>query len=302
MPFRIDEKYGFNFDTKVGQLDFPKGLIGKTIPYKYVVVLKGREYLWEYIFYSHKLADRCLIVPNVSTSFAKYDDVILKEDWSNAHERVRKGRSMATKWMLPRLSELDDAGFDILAAKERFEQVVRAHEPQGTRICIESLSLPYNPNNYSADQEVKFHIKNFLNRLKSYLKQDGQGSGKILKAAVYICLVRKSKYCFEFDLYDYLAIFKAFFDCSEVLFNDGSPLLQVSGGFQEQVCEALKSLVQDFVSLPVGGYECNNRGNWIHAIPYIHRWDLPERNDATWLKLKEWKQNLKYRYEYLHFA
>ncbi len=248
------------------------------------------------------MADRCLIVPNVSSSFAKYDDVILKEDWSNAHERVGKGRSVATTWMLPRPSELDDAGFDLWAAKERFEQVVRAHEPQGTKICSESFSYPYNPMYYSAARQVEIHIRNFLRRLKNYLKQERQENGKILKAVIYICLVRKSKYCFTFQLDDYLDIFKVFFNSSEVLFNDGSPLPKVSGGFQEQVCEALKSLVQDFVGVPVYSNDCSNRGNWIYAIPFIHRWDLPERIDATWLKLKEWKQNLKSRYEYLSFA
>ena len=210
-PMRLDAKIdNGNYVFMVGDLQFPQELMGKTIPYKYVVIKEKGPVSWEYVFYfnQNKIADRCLIVPDVP-SFVKYDDVILPENLKdkNFGEEVRKGRSFATRWMLPRPSELDD------------------------------------PN---------------------------------------------------FDLEDYLNVFKAFRFCAGLLFDD-SFLATINNEGRVRICEALKELVQDFVNLPVNTNNCQDRGNWVFAIPFIHRWDLPDKSCRDWLKLQNWKSNLRSR-------
>ena len=296
-PMRLDAKIdNGNYVFMVGDLQFPQELMGKTIPYKYVVIKEKGPVSWEYVFYfnQNKITDRCLIVPDVP-SFVKYDDVILPENLKdkNFGEEVRKGRSFATRWMLPRPSELDDPNFDFSVAVAKFEQVARAHGYNGTRVFLGNYSLPYNPTAYSVEEEVRKHVRNFLYRLKSYLK-DGGDQGKIFRTAIFISLVRKLKYCFNFDSEDYLNVFKAFRFCAGLLFDDPFPATINNEG-RVRICEALKELVQDFVNLPVNTNNCQDRGNWVFAIPFIHRWDLPDKSCRDWLKLQNWKSNLRSR-------
>jgi hypothetical protein len=286
---RVESDTGNSILYMVGYYSFPKKLIGKTIPYKYVLHQTDTGLaFWESIYPSNneKIVNRCLIVPSAKLSFAKYDDCILL---SNHQNQRSKGRSFATAHMLPQSVELDDPKFDFLAALERFEQVVKAHGPGGSKICIDGKSKPFDLAGYDEKEQVRKYIEHLLGLLRTHQKE-GQDKGKLLRIAVYICMITSiSSTFYQFSLEDYGLIFQSFYDCSALLFQ-ASILPEIGEETRTKICDVLKRLVIDFVArptTPVGW-----KGRWIYAIPFIHHWDLSERADSDWLNLRAWKSSL----------
>jgi hypothetical protein len=286
-----------NFIFLTGVLHLSRDLIGKTIPYKYVV-RAGRTCAWEYIDLPlvTQVVNRCLIVPKVESQFTKFDDAILTDSFCfDIEAKTRRGREVATTWMLPRPSELDDSNFDFSLALQRFADVIKAHGPNGTKVCIGGYSKPFNPFEYSVENVVRNHLLNFLKRLRTYLKESSE-QGKVLRAVLYICLVGNTKTLKIDQFDDFLIIFEAFRTCSEILFDESFLPESICGEVQNELVESMKKIVKDFVALPINNPNTAEvRGNWIFVIPFIHHWDVVDRPDSGWLYLTAWKINLRSR-------
>ena len=286
-----------SYRLMVGELGFLRELVGRTIPYKYVAFLLDRVVKYEYIhLLGNGKADRCLIVPQVEAGFTKYDDVILGEDLHNRLERLRKGRSLATVSMLPRRTELADPQFNVEAALATFEAVVRAHGPDGTKICIANRSYRYTLDQVA--DPINAYMGNLIKSLQMEVNNNSSRGGRnLLRSAVYICLIGASKLCsYAFSPEDSLLIFEAFFlTCEDQLEQESAAWSMSLGG---EVCDALKQLVTRFVHLP--GYKCTRptlqqHGNWIAVMPFIHRWDVTGATDTDWLDLRDWKMQHRFR-------
>jgi hypothetical protein len=286
-----------NFIFLTGVLHLSRDLIGKTIPYKYVVRTARKE-IWEHIEIAsaYQVVNRCLIVPKVESKFTKFDDAILTYSWCfDIEAKTRRGREVATTWMLPRPSELDDPNFDFSLALQRFDDVIKAHGSNGTKVCIGGYSKPFNPFEYSVESVVQRHLANFLRRLRTYLKESSD-QGKVLRAVLYICLVGNTKTLKIDQFEDFLIIFEAFRTCSEILFDESLLPESIEGDVQIELVESLKKIVKDFVTLPVNSSNTVEvRGDWIYVMPFIHHWDVTERPDSTWLFLAGWKFNVRSR-------
>ena len=184
-----------NFVYLTGVLPFSRQFQGRNIPYKYIVETQSRI-IWEYIEVANnerKEVNRCLFVPNQITknSFIKFDDVILgqiRKDSRPAHVLQRLGRETASRWMMPRPSELDDPNFDFEAALERFELVIKSHGYNGTDLCLGDYACrKFNPVGYGVYDQVKFCLDNFSKRIDTYLK--GDDMGKLLRATLWLLLL-----------------------------------------------------------------------------------------------------------------
>jgi hypothetical protein len=190
--------------------------------------------------------------------------------------------------MLPQSVELNDPQFDFLAALERFEQVVKAHGPGGSKICIDGKSKPFDLAGYDVKEQVRKYVQHLLGLLRTRQKEGQEDNGKLLRIAVYICMITgKSSTLYQFSLDDCGLIFQTFRDCSALLFQDFSILPEIGEETRTKICDVLKRLVIDVVAWPTTPV-----GWWIYAIPFIHHWDLSERADSDWLKLGAWKSRL----------
>ena len=113
---------------------------------------------------------------------------------------------------------------------------------------------------------------------------------------LYICLIGNIKKLKIDQLDDFLIIFDAFRICSEILFDDSFLPESISGEVQIRLVESMKKIVRDFVSLPVNNANTADvRGDWIYVMPFIHRSDVVENPDSSWLYLIGWKINLRSR-------
>ncbi len=292
VEMRPKSDIGGGYILMVGVYDFPKSLIGKTIPYKYVAV--GKDVAeWEHIFYSSgdgSPVNRCLVVPEVESHFTKFDDVVLGRKASD----MTKGRHMATFWMLPGLKEFSNPNFSLSTVIERFEKVLEAHG--NIRVCIkDSRSVVYSPKGYNVRKQAEIYMERCMDRLKEGMDDKDCDMGHILRAATYICLIRKSQLMAQkFSVEHYQLLFRAFHGCSLAVCNDASLPVSMDGEIQTRACMALKQLVTDFVDRE--RHRDDDSGNWIYVVPFIHRWDQPNRNDGDWLKLDNWKKNIHFRY------
>jgi hypothetical protein len=298
-------KSGNNGDTytlMTGVYNFPRRLLAKTVPYKYVVARQD-PYCeeWEYI---HDNPDqgptknRCLIVPDVVSQFTKLDDVVLSEDRCNGYPRVMRGRAEAAFRMLPRPEEYMDPDFSHSAVLERFEQVLKAQAE--TRVCLgdERFEL-FRPSGYNAvkAETVKRYMKHCVDCLMNILGENGDNVCHIMRVITYICVVKSRLGDYKFTLDNYQLMFRAFRGCAQKLCDDASlSWVSLESEMQAKACDALKLLVSSFVDLKQPRCEDNSWGNWVYVIPFIHRWDAPERNDTEWLMLDTWKSNLHSRY------
>ena len=296
------DKVPGNYVLMAGVLDFPRRLVGKTIPYKYVVVGDDRPPEWEHIFLApdtEAIVNRCLIVPDKGSQFSKFDDVIFSKT-SNKF----KGWAVATKLMLPTWKNFTSPDFSLASVLERFEQVLAAHAKR--RICVGKyyLSFAYkSPGDMVKKQAENWYLEDCLKQLKVCLDNNNGDMVVLLRLATYICLIRKSSFvAYQFNEELYQLMFRAFNGCSQLLWDDASSLmLSMDRELQDKACEALKLLVTNFVDRKLYEYvEGKDSGNWIYVVPFIHRWDRSNRNDQDWLKLDKWKENLSFRY-YLSF-
>ena len=286
------DKIPGNYVAMAGVHDFPRRLVGKTIPYKYVVV-KNNQTKWEHIFHDHgngSTLNRCLIVPDKMSQFTKFDDVVFAKT-SNKVE----GWAEATKWMLPIPQNFSGPDFSLSSLLERFEQVLTAHGRR--RVCTEDdRSVAYHPPGYSVPKQSDIYLIRLLKHLKGSLENNSDNMGYTLRLATYICLIRKALHKdHQFTGEHCQLMFRVFERCSQLLFDDASSLMSMDGETQSKACDALKLLVRNFVEQRVEG-EAKSSGNWIHVVPFIHRWDRPNRNDGDWLKLDKWKTQLRSRY------
>ena len=128
VEMEVKEIISAEFVYLTGILTMSRNFQSKNIPYKYIVEKQNGDIVYEHIHAEStngEVVNRCLSVPsNVKTKFTKFDDVILGEnrpkDRPAVHVLQLQGRQTATKWMLPRPSELDDSLFDFNAAFDRF--------------------------------------------------------------------------------------------------------------------------------------------------------------------------------------
>jgi len=296
---------GETYTLMTGVYDFPRFLLGKTIPYKYVVFNSWAQCKWEHI---HDIPDhgqmknRCLIVPDVESQFTKFDDVVLSKDQRDVFDRVTRGRLQAALRMLPRPEDFMDSDFSLSAVLKRFEQVLEAQVE--SRVCVDNeRSYKFMPPGYYAVkvQTEKCYMEHCLNCLVHLVAENGDNVRLILRMITYICLIKSRLGDYQFTVDNYQLMFKAFRGCAGQLCDEAS-LSWVSGEMQAKACDALKLLVRNFLDLKRPRYEDNSQGNWISVIPFIHRWDLPDRNDTDWLKLDTWKTNLRCRYRALVFV
>ena len=152
----------------------------------------------------------------------------------------------------------------------------------------------HTPKSFQIKPIVERQVKELFQQFKFFLKEQNQL--KILRTALYLCLLSASKYLFIHELDQFLPIFEALRLCGELLFEPGQISVTIEGEIQNQVVDALKKLVKDFVNLQVSTWGNENfadRGNWLYAIPFIHQWDLSGEKTTNWLHLKTWKQNLR---------
>jgi len=298
-------KIGANYTLMAGVFDFPRRLMGKTIPYKYVVLHKNTGRIkWEHIHHMpeyRSTVNRCLIVPEVESQFTKFDDVVLSDDMEDSSERVGKGRAEAILWMMPRPKEFGDPDFFLSAALERFEQVLKANKE--TRVCIgDDRSTVFIPPSYNSTKKLtEIYVERCMECLKKYVGNKNANVGHTLRVATYICLIHSRLKELNFTVDHCNLMFKAFEVCSEKLWEDPSFTVSMDSEMQARACEALKLLVGNFVGLKRQG-EDKSRGNWIYVVPFIHRWDLPGSNDVDWLRLDNWKANLRFRYRILFYT
>ena len=304
-PPAVNNNDDGQYRLMVGYLCFPRELVGKTIPYKYVSFQPDKVVKFEHIHtgVGSGTANRCLIVPQVEAGFTKYDDVILCEDGKDWIGRLRMGRQRATNWMLPRPSELVDPQIDFTAALETFEAVVKAHGPDGARVCSEDgRSSPYTFHK-QITAPVNAYFRNLIRNLRKDVNNNSSSpdGGKLLRSAIYICLIRASKVCSPtFSPEDSLLIFETFrLACAEPRQPVSAwSVVPLREDIQRQVCDALKQLVTKFVHRPDPRWTpatVKKHGNWIAVIPFIHRWDVVGARDLNWLDLTDWKRQHRFR-------
>ena len=242
-------------------------------------------------------------MPQVEAGFTKYDDVILCEDGKDWIGRLRMGRQRATIWMLPRQSELVDPQFDFAAALETFEAVVKAHGPDGARVCSEDgRSSPYTFHK-QITAPVNAYFRNLIRNLRKDVNNNSSSpdGGKLLRSAIYICLIGASEVCSPtFSPEDSLLIFETFrLACTEPRQPESAwSVVPLREDIQRQVCDALKQLVTKFVHRPDPRWTpatVKKHGNWIAVIPFIHRWDVVGARDLNWLDLTDWKRQHRFR-------
>ncbi len=296
---------GETYTLMTGVFDFPRCLWGMTIPYKYVVFNSWAQCKWEHI---HDIPDhgemknRCLIVPGVESQFTKFDDVVLSEDQRDVCDRVTRGRLQAALRMLPRPEDFMDSDFSLSAVLNRFEQVLKALVE--SRVCVDNeCSYKFTPPGYRAvkAQTETCYMEHCVNCLMHLVGENGDNVCLIMRVITYICLIKSRLGDYTFTLDNYQLMFKAFRGCAGQL-SDMASMSWLSEDMQAKACDALKLLVRNFLDLKWPRYEDNSQGNWIYVIPFIHRWDLPDRNDTDWLKLDTWKNNLRCRYRALAFV
>ena len=292
-----------NYFYLTGVLPLNKDYKCRSIPYKYIVKDDRDNIFWEHIHYidlkrTYSNINRCLVVPDKVQKFTKFDDVILPRltiQDRPAIQLQKFGRVIAVAWMLPRPVDFDNRDLDFKATITTFDCVVKSFGNNGMRICEDNEPRGYfNPHAFNVDSCVGEQIKNVLERFKTYLKENDLG--KILRVALYLCLISTTKYLDIKQLDQFLPFFEAFKLCGELLF-DTVQLPKIEGEIQNQITGALKKLVKDFVNLQANawGQDCSSRGNWIYAMPFIHRWDLSGEKSTDWLRLETWKQNLRSR-------
>ena len=230
--------------------------------------------------------------------YIKFDDVILPELTSqdrSANVLQKIGREMAVIWMLPRPKDMVSSNFDFEAALDRFGAVVKSFDSNGMKTCVQDEPRgSHTPKSFQIKPIVERQVKELFQQFKFFLKEQDQL--KILRTALYLCLLSGSKYLFIHELDQFLPIFEALRLCGELLFDPGQISVTIEGEIQNQVVDALKKLVKDFVNLQVstwGNENLADRGNWLYAIPFIHQWDLSGEKTINWLHLKTWIQNLR---------
>jgi hypothetical protein len=210
-----------------------------------------------------------------------------------------RGRAEAAFRMLPRPEEFMDPDFSLSAVLERFEQVLKAQAE--TRVCLgdERYEL-FRLSGYidvKAETE-KCYMKQCVDCLMNVLGENSDNVCHIMRVITYICLIKSRLGDYKFTLDNYQLMFRAFRSCTRKFCDDAS-LSWVpweSGEMQAKACNVLKLLVSSFVDLKQPRSEDNSRGDWIYVMPFIHRWDAPDRNDTEWLKLGTWKSNFRSRY------
>ena len=292
-----------NYTYLSGTIPFSDQHTDLYIPYKYVVYGRG-DFTWESICaQSSKVGaiNRCLFVPGRGgAKFYKFDDVILPLKVSNKSTLLRAGREAASKWMLPRPNTIKDPGFDFEEAWKRFDQVIKTHGLNGTKICVgDSPDAYHNPSGYSVESVVKSCLQQMLKNLQN--SKDKESDREVmLRSALYVTFATNTKFISIAEAEHYLAIFDVLLR-SRDLIPDRLPK-SVRGELQNQVVESLKKLVLNFVDLPINVWSKSHQshwGDWIFAIPFIDHWDLSGSDSIPLVKLTKWKEALKTRY--IHF-
>jgi hypothetical protein len=125
--------------------------------------------------------------------------------------------------MLPRPSDLNNPDFDFESALQRFRSVNNAHGSNGTKLCIENVPRGYlNPVDYSVKKEIRNYLDNFLKVYEEYLR--GDDTGKLLRTALYFCLLGKNSFLEIRDFSHFLYIFEAFRRSQNFLFHNDQVL------------------------------------------------------------------------------
>ena len=276
----------------VGELEYRSDLIGKTIPYKYVVCLQNGEELWEWVHHpsgNGEHANRCLVVPNVENMFVKYDDVVLRDRTENITHQFDRGRNLAVQCMLPQplaISQNPDLNFSSVLAL--FEQVITAHSNK--KICYGEYSQQIS-SGVTIKNDIRCNYQGLVDMLRGFVATSECDPAAILRLTVYICLLRNLKSdVIEMDPGDVFVFFKAFHLCSVMLVNGGVPS-KIGDDFQYEIAQALKRLVNDFIGAK-HKYSRDDVGDWLFAIPFIHCWDNPNTEDMEWLmNIEKWKSD-----------
>ena len=290
-----------NYFYLTGVLPLNKDYKCRSIPYKYIVKDDRGDIVWEFIDFNKSYTDinRCLVVPDKVQTFTKFDDVILPKLSSkdrSASQLQKIGREVAVKWMLPRPRDFDNPDFDFEAILTQFNGAVKTFGNNGTRICEgNDPKGSFNPHAFYIESNVVEQVKKVFGQFKIVLKENDLP--KILRFSLYLCLISTTKYLDITQLDQFLPFFEAFKLCGDLLFDAVQLPKSIEGEIQNQITGALKNLVKDFVNLQANawGQDCSSRGNWIYAMPFIHRWDLSGEKSTDWLRLETWKQNLRSR-------
>ena len=292
-----------NYTYLTGTLPLAADFIARSIPYKYVVLEGYNKFAWEFIYSSahHAKADlnRCLEVPcSTKSRFFKFDDVILPKEVTYQSTIQKSGREMATKWMLPRPGSMKSPSFDLEEAFERFSLVVKAHRSNGTKVCVgDTPKGYYNPNGYSIEKVVNSQLDDLFQVFEKLVQEKEKNLEHLFRMALYICLMTNTPYFKINDNYKLLVIFDVFWHCRDFL-PDRLPI-SIHGEIQNEIVEALKKLVRSFVDLPINAWKSFSKsGDWLFVMPFIHLWDHSTDTSNTWLKLDQWKESLKTRYEH----
>ena len=290
-----------NYRYLTGTLPFSSEHTCLHIPYKYVVFGK-RGFSWEFIpstVYKIGEVNRCLFVPERTGSrFYKFDDVVLPQDSINKPQLLKVGREAATIWMLPRPNNLKEASFDFEEAWKRFEQVIKTHGNNGTKVCVGDYPKGFhNPSQYLVETAVKSSLEQVFKVFKKLHESKESDREVLLRMALYLSLAASTKYFAIIDIEQHLTVFDVLLRCRDLI-PDRLPK-SVRGELQNQVVEALKKLVQNFVDLPINVWSKSHQshwGDWIFAIPFIDHWDLSGSESIPLAKLTKWREALKTRY------
>jgi hypothetical protein len=266
----------------------------KSIPYKYIVTDTNGHATWESIYHSTLKGgevNRCLVVPNrTEARFFKFDDVILPKEAKTPSPLQQKGREMATKLMLPRPSHFRSPAFDFEQIWERFDQVIKTHGHNGTKLCIGDDPKGYfNPSYYNVDSIVKNQLNNFFKAFGPSVQEKKDNKETLFRMVIFFCLTAAKTNFFSLNMRDqYMALFDIFWSNKDLI-PDNLPE-SIHGEIQIKIVESLKKIVQDFVDLPINVWsaaELAHCGNWIFVMPFIHRWDRSRGETDTWCQYNE---------------
>merc|ERR1712020_58447 len=91
-----------------GSLGVPRGFWDQNIPYKYVIYKGGsQEIEWESLPMKKNISNRCLTIPNGHERYAKYDDIIWKnQNQEQILKRHANGRFLAMSTFVPKRDDL----------------------------------------------------------------------------------------------------------------------------------------------------------------------------------------------------
>ena len=225
-----------------------------SIPYKYVIKDEQGNIEWENIEMAYKFdgnINRSFVVPDKVKKFTKYDDVILPKLPTSSYHLQKLGREAAVSWMLSRSNDFNNSKFDFEAALNRLEGIAKSFGSNGMRLCLnDTPKMFFNPQGFTIEYLLQEQIKKeAYNLLKTELNSNN--FLKILRLAIYLCLVGATKHYDIKSLDQFLHIFEAFRVCGDLLFDPDQLEQMIDAEVSNQISDALKKLVKDFVDFPV---------------------------------------------------